>query len=1054
MKIRWWNVNGRWPTIDKNFMNETDIIFLSETHAIWSALPTIPNFNCVGDPSAPLLSAHGGLAVYISSVLFTHLQEVRFSKCTISLKFDFIADFCFMGVCIYPADSRNFTDLDFGLFSSDIEHWINKGVTPIIGCDINTRIADLNILSQKSLRWRYNKNIDTETNQHYKYFENICEYHRILPINHSLYYDTIFDGDFTYHKGGKKSQIDFLITNNQGRRIIKKNSILRSDWHMSDHLPIVADLQIPIVIDSGTLLIRSKELKPYIPSQQPLLRIHRYDFNTVMAGNMLQVRANELTDKCSRIHDDPDEIVSVIEDEIIPILTKCKMPKTREIPQNETSNQMVICNSCFNTYLDTLKNSNNEDEINQSYLKYQCERRKLNKVTLNEHENCYRAILQSKDDKKLWDKINWSGSLESKGAKGQPLTSELAEHFEELYQPPPDEDVEQIKNLTSNVYIPITDDPITPDDISNAAKQMKKGGWDYSLAVLNILLTVTPLCLLHLMNIIFFLCYPFKLCLSLLSAIPKKGNLLLVTNFRGIQMQPLLALLYDRIIASRLISWAKVSPEQTAFQKGKGTLDQIFLLRVIIALAKRHKKSLYVGLFDLSKTFDKVSRVELLKCLVKMGVGSCMLEALKGMYSCTRCVLKNAGKLSDVFFTYSGIKQGAPSSVILFIIFMDSVINILKEKCANEFIINSVHCLLHADDTLIMSLDFDNFINKCNVLVESFRRKKLSMNMSKSAYIVINPPADFVKVDCQIDGGWLPYQSSVVYLGAVISDTGLVSNDVVLQAQTKYKTISIKLANFITNHMSAPVTVKTKVLNTSVNASILYSCETWGPSSLAKIETLHRKAIKTSLSLKKTIPNDILYIESGLVPLLGSVYKRQYKFWSKILRDIDSDPHSPVSQIYQHAIDRNLPYVKHYRKLHEKFNDAEECMRYYNDLAKTSNIQNIRTKAGADPDGIQGTYVKINPLLVSPQFYHEYTCREYEREILTKYRTGGHRLRIQTGRFQDDKTNERVCKCKQSIQTLEHVVFECMLTECIRDNNFYATNLEEFFITCKVLLKN
>ena len=88
-----------------------------------------------------------------------------------------------------------------------------------------------------------------------------------------------------------------------------------------------------------------------------------------------------------------------------------------------------------------------------------------------------------------------------------------------------------------------------------------------------------------------------KLCLSLLHAIPKKGNLRLVTNFRGIQMQPLLGLLYDRIIALRLIAWAKINSEQSAFQKGKSTVDQIFTLRVVIALAKRYQKSLFVGFF-------------------------------------------------------------------------------------------------------------------------------------------------------------------------------------------------------------------------------------------------------------------------------------------------------------------------------------------------------------------------------------------------------------------------------------------------------------------------
>ena len=58
-------------------------------------------------------------------------------------------------------------------------------------------------------------------------------------------------------------------------------------------------------------------------------------------------------------------------------------------------------------------------------------------------------------------------------------------------------------------------------------------------------------------------------------------------------MQPMLANLYDRIITNRLLQWVKINPEQTAFQKGKGTMDQIVLLRLIINLIKHHKMTLY-----------------------------------------------------------------------------------------------------------------------------------------------------------------------------------------------------------------------------------------------------------------------------------------------------------------------------------------------------------------------------------------------------------------------------------------------------------------------------
>ena len=174
------------------------------------------------------------------------------------------------------------------------------------------------------------------------------------------------------------------------------------------------------------------------------------------------------------------------------------------------------------------------------------------------------------------------------------------------------------------------------------------------------------------------------------------------------------------------------------FQKGKSTIDQIFLLRIIISLIKANKKVLYIGFFDLSKAFDRVSRYLLLKHLVKLGIGSVMFYSLKSIYSVTRCVLKGFGKISDVFQTYTGIKQGASSSVILFIIFMDDIIDHLKENCLIEPILHDLHCLLHADDTLVMSTNRELFIQKCNYLIEKIGKKRMLLNYKKSGYFIIN----------------------------------------------------------------------------------------------------------------------------------------------------------------------------------------------------------------------------------------------------------------------------------------------------------------------------
>ena len=52
---------------------------------------------------------------------------------------------------------------------------------------------------------------------------------------------------------------------------------------------------------------------------------------------------------------------------------------------------------------------------------------------------------------------------------------------------------------------------------------------------------------------------------------------------------------------------------------------------------------------------------------------------------------------------------------------------------------------------------------------------------------------------------------------------------------------------------------------------------------------------------------------------------------------------------------------------------------------------------------------------------------------MTRYRTGSHYLKIESGRMQPRiAREERLCKCNNDIQTLEHCLLNCALLENIR----------------------
>ena len=243
-----------------------------------------------------------------------------------------------------------------------------------------------------------------------------------------------------------------------------------------------------------------------------------------------------------------------------------------------------------------------------------------------------------------------------------------------------------------------------------------------------------------------------------------------------------------------------------------------------------------------------------------------MLRALQLCYTMTTCIVTADGEYSVPFRTGTGIRQGAKSSAKLFIYFIDGLIQLLKTNCSDEEILGDLHSLLHADDTAIVSMSEELFIKKCNTMISYFNEHKLSLNIGKSGYMVINGP-ESSKAGIQLISGTLSYVCSYVYLGYIITDTGSIQNDVDKHIISKRSNSTIKFLNFCRGNCTAPLYVKFKVLDSCVNACYLYGCEVWEDCNLSKLETLHRKGIRTAMSVRQSVNNEIVYAESGRYPL-------------------------------------------------------------------------------------------------------------------------------------------------------------------------------------------
>ena len=159
---------------------------------------------------------------------------------------------------------------------------------------------------------------------------------------------------------------------------------------------------------------------------------------------------------------------------------------------------------------------------------------------------------------------------------------------------------------------------------------------------------------------------------------------------------------------NRLNKWTDkydiLCKNQFGFQKGKSTTDCIFILHSIISKILNSKEKLYCVFIDFEKAFDKIDRVTLWQKLIQANVSSKIVKSLKAMYSVVKACIKYKGRRSDFIDSHFGVKQGDPSSPLLFMMFINDINQCINDDLDGIFAVNDIKffLLLYADDQVFV----------------------------------------------------------------------------------------------------------------------------------------------------------------------------------------------------------------------------------------------------------------------------------------------------------------------------------------------------------------
>ena len=162
--------------------------------------------------------------------------------------------------------------------------------------------------------------------------------------------------------------------------------------------------------------------------------------------------------------------------------------------------------------------------------------------------------------------------------------------------------------------------------------------------------------------------------------------------------------------------------------------------------------------------------------LFNEGVSTKMLKSVKAMYHSVKSVIKFHNNFSLSFDVLNGVKQGDPLSPLLFIFFINDMMNNIKpDTDLDVFFIDKLplFALMYADDAVIFSKSktgLQNMLDKLNVYC---KRWNLKVNVDKTKVMIFEKGrTTFVDIGLYFDGTKLELVASFKYLGLTFFKNG------------------------------------------------------------------------------------------------------------------------------------------------------------------------------------------------------------------------------------------------------------------------------------------
>ncbi|KAM0919247.1 hypothetical protein ACQ4PT_008360 [Festuca glaucescens] len=237
-----------------------------------------------------------------------------------------------------------------------------------------------------------------------------------------------------------------------------------------------------------------------------------------------------------------------------------------------------------------------------------------------------------------------------------------------------------------------------------------------------------------------------KLNKALITLIPKKPGAVEIGDYRPISLVHSFSKLFSKLLANRLRPrlGELVSPNQSAFVKGRSLHDNFVLVRQVARkINQRRVKGVLLKL-DISRAFDSISWSFLFEVLAKMGFSDMFRRWIAILLSSASTRVTVNGVPGSNIRHVRGLRQGDPTSPMLFVIGME-VLTAAIVRAVHEQIFQGIANIspiqrlsVYADDVVLFMRPEEGELRATKEILDMFGAASgLRVNYAKTAATLI-----------------------------------------------------------------------------------------------------------------------------------------------------------------------------------------------------------------------------------------------------------------------------------------------------------------------------